>query len=304
MRIFFLVILLTGFRAAAQENLLVYAVRGNVTAIYNSTEIPVKIGKVLMPGTTLRLQKNASMTMLCKRGKPLNVEGEGEYPLANWKDSCKAPKVSLTSNYFSYIWSEFYTYSPEHREELRKNELAVTRGNDEKKTANQATKKLSIDFSREMDTVNYAGKDFPLSWTCFTYNGNYIFKLYDEKGVRLLFTDSSTDNFRMISQLKSVIQPGKSYRWTISAPKAGFIRKRVLNFTSQQTIDDYIDQLQSPTDFAENAAGQYFRTAYMLERKHYLADALAFYEKAAATDPSIDLYRDRLIKFRNEFWIR
>jgi hypothetical protein len=291
-------------RVSAQENLLVYAVKGEVTAVFNNVESPVKIGKVLMPGTTLRLKKDATLTMLCRRGKPLNVEGEGNYSLTLWKDSCKTPKNSLTSNYFSYIWSEFYTYSPEHKESLRKNELAVTRGNDAKTGKKSNSKKLQVVFSPGMDTVNYAGKDFPLSWTCFQYNGKYIFRLYDEKGIKLLYSDSSKDNFRMISKLKDIIQPGRSYKWTIIAPKAGFIRKRVLNYISQQTIDDYIDRLQSPADFTENPASQYFRIAYMLEKKHYLADALVWYEKATDTDPTIDLYRDKFIKFRNEYWIR
>ena len=59
-----------------------------------------------------------------------------------------------------------------------------------------------------------------------------------------------------------------------------------------------------PTAIPEDSASQYFRIAFLLEKKHYLADALTWYQKATLADPSIEAYRDKFIRFRNEFWIR
>ena len=108
----------------------------------------------------------------------------------------------------------------------------------------------------------------------------------------------------MISKLKGVIEPGKYYVWTVSAPNAGFIKKRVLHYINQQEIEEYINAINQEVSFVENDAGRYFIMAYLLELKHYLADALVYYQKAAAADPSITLYSDKLIRFRNEYWIR
>ncbi len=285
------------------DELLVYSVKGMVTSVYRQEETVVKVGKVLLPGTLIKTQKNASLTMLCKKGNPLCLNKEGVFPISNWKDSCRSTSQSLLSNYFSYIWSQFYTYSPEYKEEMaKKNELAVSRGQGPFRDEWRPTTKISIKFSPGMDTVNYGGGKFPLSWTCFDFRGKYLFSLY--AAGKLIFKDSVRNSYISIEQFKDLLEPGKSYRWTVSAPGSKPIRKRILNCVQPEKIKLYIDNLLLPLGIPEDSASQYFRVAYLLEKKHYLADALTWYQRATASNPEIELYRDRFIRFRNEFWIR
>ena len=96
--------------------MLVYAVKGEVTAIFKQQETRVKIGKVLKQGTTLKTGKDASLTMICTKGKAISLQKEGSFPLSRWRDSCAVTDESITANYFKYIWQQIYAYSPERKE--------------------------------------------------------------------------------------------------------------------------------------------------------------------------------------------
>jgi hypothetical protein len=298
--------LVSGAQDNAQDALVVYGLSGKVTAVYKNVETAVKIGKVLFPGTMVKTDKDASVTLLCKKGMQFVINTPGNYAVSKYKDSCKVNDRSVSSNYLSYIWGQFYAYSPEHKNENGKKEnlLAVSRspGNENKRKS--SSKKLQIEFSPGMDTMNYGGKDFPLSWSCFDYDGIYVFRLYDEKGGRVLYMDSTEDNFIRISKLRNLILPGGKYKWNVSAPKAGLIRKRELKYISQEEIDNYISSLMAAEIPSEDQASRFFRIGYMLEQKHYLADALLYYDKANKADPGMHAYRDKLVKFRNEFWVQ
>ena len=224
---FFCCIFFLASGAQKGNDLLVYAVKGTVTTTYNNQESPVKIGKVLRTGASINLRPGARLTMVCKQGKPLAVDREGVFPLERWRDSCKSGTNSMTSNYFKYIWTELYARSPEHAEE-DKGVNAVTRG-EAPSRVEYYPNRVKIEFSRGLDTLNYVSGDFPLSWTCYDYDGKYLFKLYDAKTGKLIYKDSLFRSYIMISKFKELLVPGKRYSWTVSAPKAGIIKKRILN---------------------------------------------------------------------------
>ncbi|MEO6611168.1 MAG: hypothetical protein ABIT05_03515 [Chitinophagaceae bacterium] len=281
------------------NDLLVYAVKGTVTAIYNNQESPIKIGKVLRSGTTIHLRQGARMTMVCKEGKPLAVDKEGIFPVSRWKDSCRSGGNSMTSNYFKYIWNEMYSRSPDNPDQ-QKGVTAVTRS-----PAPDIfnPRRIKIEFSPGLDTLNYVGGDFPLSWTCYDYDGKYIFTLYDGKTGTLLYKDSLSRSFIRISKFKDLLVPGKRYSWTISAPKSGLIKRRILNYIPTIAFEKYMTVLQLPIDIPEEPSAEQFRTGFMLEQRHYLAEAYHWYIKAMDADPAMELYRDKLLRFKSEFWI-
>jgi hypothetical protein len=282
------------------DELLVYSVKGQVTAVFKNQETAVKIGRLLLPGTTIRAQKGSAVTMVCKKGKPVHIYKEGVYPVSLWKDSCRTSAASITSNYFAYVWSELYKYTPEYKE----TQLAVSRGDPPYRIKRFAGGKLRIDIAAGLDTLNYDGENFPLSWTCFDYNGKYSFRLYDSKGIKLLYSDSILENFIRMDSLKNFLEQGRSYRWTVSAARSGVIKKRVINYISPSVIIRFIDSIQKVTEPGEDSASLYFRVAYMLEKKHYMASAYRWYAKATEANPSVELFRDKFIRFRNEYWIR
>jgi hypothetical protein len=288
------------------DELLVYSVKGSVTVLYKNVEEAVKIGRVLKPGDIIKTKQGASLTMLCNKGKAICVSKEGSFPVSNWKDSCRIAARTVSSNYFKYIWGQMYAYSPEHKEEMRrKNDMAVSRGDPPPNTGSK--KKARLSFSKGMDTVNYFNKldNFPLSWDATNYNGQFIFRLYDAKNARLLYKDSLRARFIPVSRFRHVMEPGKSYYWTVNAKSIAGSRKRFLHYhASDEMVNSHIRINSLPEGITEDSASASFRTAYLLEKKHCLEFALLWYETANAADPENVLFRDQLIRFRNEFWIR
>ncbi|MBK7560501.1 MAG: tetratricopeptide repeat protein [Chitinophagaceae bacterium] len=283
---------------------LVYTVNGHVTALYNSLESAVKIGKILKPGTTITMKQGARMTMVCKQGKPLPVTKEGSFPINNWKDSCKMNGNSMTSNYFKYIWNEFYTRSDEYQAEQKKGKdvNAVTRSPAPRRFEFRPNR-VKIEFSPGLDTLNYASGNFLLSWVSYNYSGKYLFTLFNTSTGRVLYKDSLHRSFITIDKFVKLLEPGTRYAWTITAQKGGIIKRRILNFVAAETVEKYIAALQRAVDVPEDSAAQFFRIGYMLEQGHYLAEAFIYYKKAADADPEIQLYNDKMLRFKSEFWI-
>ena len=285
------------------DEMLVYAVKGKVTSLFKNAETPVKVGKVLYPGMILKTEENASLTMLCAKGKPISVNRKGNYPLTKWRDSCNNTANSITANYFKYIWSQLYAYSPENKEELRKrNDMAVSRGETNEPVRTKKLKKIV--FSKGMDTVCYDGRSFPLSWDVNDYRGYFYFKLYDASGRNLLYQDSLNNNFILLDSLKHLLVSGKKYRWSVSVKGIPVSPKKTIYAVAPVETEKLLQSLFIPLEIPEDTAARFFRTAYILEQKHYLAEAYEWYKKAGEQDSEVELYRDQFIRFRHEYWIR
>ncbi len=295
MRLVFLYGCLHFFSAAFPQKgneLLVYSLKGNVTVVENNKESKLKIGKVIKPGSTIKTQRDAKLTMVCKEGKPLSITRQGDFPVELWKDSCAGSHASVTSKYFQYIWDQLYSrsddYKRDHPEGTSISEAPV-RGQDEKE----------ILFNDWMDTVNYATGFFPLLWTTsFEYNGRYDFMLTDIKTKKQVYRDSSTANTRALDKLKKYLKPGNSYSWSVTTKETGLADGGVVNCLSVKTVSQQILSLRKNMEVPEELAAQYFRVAYLLQEDRYMADAYFYFRKAAATDPSTPFYTEILQEFK------
>lgn len=299
-------ILLTGIcllflcstKAQTGDELLVYSIKGSVMVIEKDKESSVKIGKVLKPVVTIKTQKSAKLTMVCKEGKPLSITKEGIFPIVKWKDFCSIADNSITSKYFQYIWDQLYVrsedYKKEHPGEIDNNERigAPVRGE----------KMLEIEVIEGLDIINYATGIFRLSWsTNIEYKGKYYFVLRDSKSGNQLYNDSISGNSILISDLSKYMRPGNSYSWSVTAGKTGFSDERIIKYLSARKINQEIIKIKNLPDVPEEKAARYFRVAYLLEKSNYLADAFTYYQKAANTSPDIAFFQEKLIDFKKMF---
>ena len=280
------------------DELLVYSIKGTVTVIENTKESNVKIGKVLKPGATIKTQKLAKLTMVCKEGKPLSITKEGIFPIVKWKDSCFIANNSMTSKYFQYIWDQLYVRSEDYKKE---HPLEVVE-NERSEAPVRGEKVLEIEFNEWLDTINYAAGIFTLSWTpTIDYTGKYNFVLLDIKSGKQLYSDSISGNSILIGKLNKYMRPGNSYSWSVAAGKTGVSDERVINCLPIRKINQQISKLLKLIDVPEDKAAQYFRVAYLLEKNHYFADAFMFYKKSVKESIGIDFFQEKLIEFEKKF---
>ena len=280
------------------DELLVYSIKGTVTLIEKDKESIVKIGKVLKQGVTIKTQKLAKLTMVCKEGKPLSITKEGIFPIVKWKDSCVTADNSMTSKYFKYIWDQLYVRSDDYKKE----HPGGNENYERIEAPARGEKILEIEFNEGLDTLNYATGNFTLSWlTNIEYTGKYNFILRDLKSDKEVYNDSIAGNCLPIGNLSKYMRPGKSYSWTVAAAKNGFSDQRVINCLPVRKVSQQISQLQNLTDIPEEKSVLYFRIAYLLEKNHYLADAFTYYQKAVYASPEIPFFQEKLNEFKKLF---
>lgn len=297
---FTIICLFIVFSATAQkgDELLVYSMKGNVTVIENNKESRLKIGKVLKPGSSVKTQRLAKLTMVCKQGKPLTVTKEGTFPVTKWKDSCTADHHSVTAKYFQYIWDQLYIRSDDYKLSHPETVGAVVRN----EAPVRGEEQLEIEFNEAYDTLNYAAGAFSLSWTVnMDYTGKYNFVLYDILSGKYLYEDSIDSNSIMIEKIKKYMRPGKMYGWSVAARRTGICNGGVIKYTTPKKINQQVIKFQKAINVPEDQAAQYFRVAYSLENSHYLADAFIYYQKAAKAAPDVEFYTEKLNEFSNTF---
>ncbi len=181
--------------------------------------------------------------------------------------------------------------------------MAVSRGEGPPGLKKQVTGKTKIEFSKGMDTLLYDGQHFLLSWNMQGYRDYYYFKLYAENE-ELIYQDSIRFSFIEINRFSNLLSAGSIYYWTVAAKGITESNKKVLKYVQQDEVNDIVYKLSKPVTVAEDSAAVSFRVAFILEQLHYLAEAYNWYQNAAAQDPELQLYTDKLIRFRNVFWIR
>ncbi|MBC7872968.1 MAG: hypothetical protein H7Y01_03170 [Ferruginibacter sp.] len=300
--IFFLFSLFFFSAVCAQKGneLLVYSLKGNVTVIENNSETRLKIGKVLKPGSVVKTQREAKLTMVCKEGKPISVTEEGSYPVVTWKDSCLTTQNSMSSKFFQYVWDQLYVRSDEYKREHPgglgsvENIGAPVRGQED----------LEILFSADLDTINYSSGNFPLSWSVnLDYPGKYYFVLFPAKGGKPLYKDSISGTTLPLDKLKKYMKPGTSYGWSLATQKTSVENGGIIKYVTLTTVARHIVKLQKAVNVPEDDGAQYFRIAYLLQKSHYPADAFIYYQKAVKASPEVDFYREKLEEFKMNFQV-
>ncbi len=280
------------------DELLVYSMKGTVTVIENNKESNVKIGKVLKPGSSIKTQPQAKLTMVCKQGKPLSVTKAGTFPIIKWKDSCSNGRNSLTSKFFKYMWDQLYVRSEDY-----KNENGDQKGSVAKNDAPvRGDIELEIEFIEGLNSMNYASGSFPLSWkTSINYSGKYYFTLTKNKTNTTVYADSVASNFILLDSLKRYMRLGESYSWSVATKRTGTSKGGIVKYQSVKIVNQQVLRFKNAVNIPEDKAAQYFRIAFSLENSGYPADAFLYYQKAATEAPEVSLYQQKLDEFKKIF---
>jgi hypothetical protein len=290
----------TALHAQKGDELLVYSMKGNVSVIENNKETKMKIGKVLKPGSAIKTQKLAKLTMVCKQGKPLSVTKEGVFPVASWKDSCYTINQTVTSKYFQYIWDQLYVRSEDYKKEHPDGEGTVAKYD----APVRGQEELEIEMNLSLDTVMYAAGHFPLSWnTNIEYNGRFKFILYHSKTGQRLYEDSISGTTILLDGLKKYMRAGQTYGWSVAAPKTEITEGGIIKYVHSRTSAQQVRKMKRSVNVPEDEAAQFFRIAYMLESNHYFADAYRYYQQAASAAPDVEFYTEKLNEFKKTFQI-
>ncbi len=285
------------FVAGAQNNFLLYSIKGSATVVDNKTETPAKAGRVLTGNASLKVGAGATVTLICNESAMFTVRKPGTYTLSQFKDSCAVTNSSVSANYIKYVWNQMTSHgegSPGSNRKAFMNTIgAVSRGIN------------NIWIDPKLDTVNYVAGEFPLSWKSYAEAKDFEFSIFSS-------TDPATPVYKtVVGKLKISIatfadklKAGNSYLWTSAVRGEQNEELKVLNVVSKETYGQLLATLKGDNKAFEAEAEQSYRLAFLLEDAHYLAEAYQYYTKAATADPTNPLYRATLMSFKKDYEIK
>ena len=125
------ILLLCCAAVRAQNEFLVYTLKGNVTISENKTTAKAKIGKLLDPSAQITVPADGAVTLICNQASLITLKA-GKHQLADLAGQCKPSDQSVSSNYLKFVWSQLTTKEgiPEkNRKYFMGNVGAVSRGN-------------------------------------------------------------------------------------------------------------------------------------------------------------------------------
>lgn len=291
-------ILLTA-AVSAQNQYMLYSMKGNVTVVQNNAETKGKVGQMLAPGATLKIPAGSNATLICNEAAMFTITKAGNYALSKFGDSCTVKSSSVSANYVKYVWAQMTKAggsAGSDRKAYMNTVGAVSRG---------GINNVWIDA--RLDTVNYSGiaGAFPLSWKSYADAEEFEFSLYSADNVVTPFYSTFIKKLKIpFTDFVTKIKPGNTYLWTAAVKGEENEDLKVLNYVTKETYDAVLNKIKAQKPAVETPAEEAYRIAFMLEDAHYLAEAYQYYTKAAQLDATNALYRSTLMSFKKDYEIK
>lgn len=281
----------------AQDQYLVYSVKGNVLVSDNKATSKALVGRMMADDATVTIPANGGITMICNQLNLITIHKPGSFKLANFKEQCRdATPTSMSGNYIKYVWNQL-TQKPGSPEKNRKmfmnNVGAVSRGIN------------NIWIDSRLDTIYFVDGNFPLSWKSYAEAEDFEFMLFDQKaGSQPVHTVATKNKFVYLKDLASQLKPGNNYYWTAAVKGENNEEKKVLILPERSAYQQLLNSWNAENLGVENEAAKSFRLAFLLEQAHYLAAAYEAYKKAATLQPDVSMYQSTLEAFKKDYNIK
>jgi hypothetical protein len=199
----FLIILslFTGVVIAQENSFLLYSFKGNVSVIENKVESKAKVGKPLASSATVKVPAGSMVTLICNEAAMFTLNKPGTYSLKMFGDSCKVSSSSVSANYVKYVWAQMTKSSGSagsNRKAYMNTVGAVSRSIN------------NIWIDPRLDTLNYSGGEFPLSWKSYSEAKDFEFLLYNANNISTPFFTTFVSKLKIpIGDISSKIKPVK-----------------------------------------------------------------------------------------------
>lgn len=288
--------LFTGVVTAQENNFLLYSFKGNVSVVENKIETKAKVGKSLTSAAAIKVPAGSMVTLICNEGAMFSINKTGTYSLNNFGDSCRVSSNSVSANYVKYVWAQMTksSGSPGSNRKAYMNTVGAV---------SRSINNIWID--PRLDTINYSGGDFPLSWKSYSEAKDFEFLLYNADNISTPFFSTNVSKLKIpIKDIIGKIKPGISYFWTAAVKGEENEEIKVFNYVTKETFNSVLESIKNQGASFEAPAEQAYRIAFMLEDKHYLSEAYQYYTKAAVADPTNVLYRSTLMSFKKDYEIK
>lgn len=283
---------------SAQDQFLVYSIKGDVSFTTNNTKSIAKTGTILTASSIVNVPDEGAVTFICKSGGMFSITSKGSYSLTGFSDSCNNKNSALFTNYSKFVWDRLT--KPANDQGKNRSHYFP---NYEVRIRDQHG---DIWINQIFDTVNYSHNgDFPLSWRSYSDKRKFSFSLYRPgKTMAPFYSITVTESKILFTDFLYTIKQGNSCYWGVSIPGEESDELNVFNYVSKETYDSVLLTIRKLKPVFEAKAEETFRTAFMLENAHYFAEAMEYYATATILDPTNVFYWSTMRSFLKEYDIK
>lgn len=267
-----------------------------MSVLENNVESKAKVGKALTASSSVKVAAGGTVTLICNEAAMFTLSKPGTYALSKFGDSCKVSNSSVSANYVKYVWAQMTksSGSPGSNRKAYMNTVGAV---------SRSINNVWVDT--RLDTVNYSGGDFPLSWKSYAEAKEFDFFLFKPENIAEPFYSTTVNKLKIpIPSLVARMKPGNSYYWIAAVKGEENEERKILNYVTKEAFQAVLDNIKKQAAGFEAPAEEAYRIAFMLEDAHYLSEAHQYYTKAATLDSTNVLYRSTLMSFRKDYEIK
>ena len=126
--------------------------------------------------------------------------------------------------------------------------------------------------------------------------------LYDApKGGTPLFTVTTKNQYLNVKDISKQLQADKAYYWTAAIKGQQNEERKLMKLWKGEDYQKLLKTFSNSGSAYEQEGAKLFREAFLLEQAHFLADAYAYYQKAATLQPDVELYAVTLKAFKKDY---
>jgi hypothetical protein len=280
---------LFGNAVPAQQTFLVYQLQGNVKLKTGKETKAILIGQLLKSNNTIWLDKGARVVLICEGYNSFTISKSGNQNIVAYLDSCKQEDRSVSAAYFKYVWGELthpHTTPENNRRQYMQNTGAVVRGCP------------GIKIDPLYDTVNNNSGDARIKWVTSMKSDQLSFVLFDsEKNGRLLYSSAVTQSYVHLDTLKKYKQGNREVYWNLTINGNEMCSRKFIKFWQSADYTSFMNNLNNSLKTILGMAERYYAIGFELEANHFIAEALAYYKKAALLKPEELRYQQPLDEF-------
>jgi hypothetical protein len=270
---------------AQDTEFVVYFTKGKISKTGSRSKTLQK-GDRLVSADVLQVPDNAELVLICKNYNTVKIKTKGRYTVQNLLTKCSQQPTSFTSSYFHYIWDELtHVHGSPEKDPMKymRNTGAVSRGC------------AMVQTSVPVDTVHYAAGNLPIYFK--TAHKRPHVNIYNDvqEGVLLVKETLSNDPIQMELLMPKLKEEGEYY-WQITDADGTSCERNYLRFWNGSEYQAAVNQLLNSVIATQPAETAYMK-GYLLEEKHFLAEAFTYYQLAVKLDPKNTIYKKTLSRF-------
>lgn len=274
----FLVVTLSSLHAAGPAFIVFYN-SGKVVKSGKEKTVVLTKGTQLFATDVVTVPESAQLVLVCSNFSVIQLKTKGVYKISALLAKCNQQQTSASSAYFKYVWHSFAHAHTEPAKDPRtymKTYGAASRGRV---------------FKLAVDTINYLNGELRIGLKPTALVNVEVFNAPTDG--KLILTSQLSNRINIDSIASKLAKPGVYYWNFATQPSPTRNVLKLWNAKDYQVAIQRIINNAVPSDAAERA----YLTAFTLEEKRFLIEAVKYYQKALALEPNNQIFKDACQRF-------